>query len=90
MDLLDFEAKDLYFQQEDSQEVQDLIKSASELYASGEAELPLLQAYLKVIIMIKHKSDPFLAQASAMLVILFVMYVLGGDSGNPDHLIAAR
>lgn len=47
MDLLDFEAKDLYFQQEDSQEVQDLIKFASELYASGEAELPLLKAYLR-------------------------------------------
>lgn len=47
MDLLDFEAKDLYFQQEDSQEVQDLIKFASELYAQGEAELPLLKAYLR-------------------------------------------
>lgn len=47
MDLLDFEAKDLYFQQEDSQEVQDLIKFASELYAKGEAELPLLKAYLR-------------------------------------------
>jgi hypothetical protein len=43
-----------------------------------------------VIAMLKHKSDPFLAQASAMLVILFVMYALGGDSGNLDHLIAAR
>ncbi|MDD2740086.1 MAG: hypothetical protein PHR94_14255 [Methylomonas lenta] len=40
--------------------------------------------------MIKHKSDPFLTQASVLLVILFVMYILGGDSGNLDHLIAAR
>lgn len=47
MDLLDFEAKDLYFEREDSQEVQDLIKFASEGYASGEAELPLLKAYLR-------------------------------------------
>ena len=47
MDLLDFEAKDLYFQKEDSQEVQALIKYASELYGSGEAELPLLKAYLR-------------------------------------------
>jgi tetratricopeptide (TPR) repeat protein len=47
MDLLDFEAKDLYFEKEDSQEVQNLIKFASERYASGEAELPLLQAYLQ-------------------------------------------
>jgi hypothetical protein len=47
MDLLDFEAKDLYFERADPQEVQDLIKFASERYASGEAELPLLQAYLR-------------------------------------------
>ncbi|MEQ1530210.1 MAG: hypothetical protein ABL925_12920 [Methylococcales bacterium] len=47
MDLLDFEAKDLYFEKEDDQDVQDLIKFASELYGSGEAELPLLKAYLR-------------------------------------------
>ena len=47
MDLLDFEAKDLYFEWEDPQEVQELIKFASERYASGEAELPLLKAYLR-------------------------------------------
>ena len=47
MDLLEFEAKDLYFQQEDAPEVQALIKYAADLYSSGEAELPLLQAYLR-------------------------------------------
>ncbi|MGZ4958684.1 MAG: hypothetical protein ACXV7J_05485 [Methylomonas sp.] len=47
MDLLDFDAQDLYFQQEDSQEVQDLIQQAAALYGSGEAELPLLKAYLR-------------------------------------------
>ncbi|MCK9609449.1 MAG: hypothetical protein M0R33_23725 [Methylomonas sp.] len=47
MDLLEFEAEDLYFQQEDSEEVQALIKYASELYSSGEAELPLLKAFLR-------------------------------------------
>jgi tetratricopeptide (TPR) repeat protein len=47
IDLLEFEAKDLYFQQEDSPEVQQLIEFASDLYASGEAELPLLKAYLR-------------------------------------------
>jgi tetratricopeptide (TPR) repeat protein len=47
MDLLEFEAGDLYFEQPDSLEVQDLIRAASELYGSGEAELPLLQAYLR-------------------------------------------
>lgn len=47
MDLLEFEAQDLYFQKQDSREVEDLIKFAAELYTSGEAELPLLQAYLR-------------------------------------------
>ena len=47
MDLLQFEPGDLYFEAEDSEEVQRLIRSASELYGSGAAELPLLQAYLR-------------------------------------------
>lgn len=47
MDLLEFDAQDLYYEKEDSQEVQDLIKYAAELYGSGEAELPLLKAYLR-------------------------------------------
>jgi len=46
MDLLEFDAQDLYYEKEDSQEVRDLIKYAAELYGSGEAELPLLKAYL--------------------------------------------
>ncbi len=37
----------------------------------------------------KQDSDPFLAQASLMLVILLVMYALGSEPGNLDHLIAA-
>ncbi|MGY6277865.1 hypothetical protein [Methylomonas sp. MgM2] len=47
MDLLEFEAKDLYFETDDSEEVQQLIQFASERYESGEAELPLLRAYLR-------------------------------------------
>lgn len=47
MDLLQFEAQDLYFEREDRDDVQTLIKSASEGYAGGDAELPLLQAYLR-------------------------------------------
>ncbi len=47
MDLLDFEANELYFQHEDPQEVQQLIRQAGEAYAGGDAELPLLQAYLR-------------------------------------------
>jgi tetratricopeptide (TPR) repeat protein len=44
MDLLDFEAKDLYFDRPDAPEVERLIKKAAEDYSS-EAELPLLRAY---------------------------------------------
>ncbi|MGZ8195599.1 MAG: hypothetical protein ACXWTH_08235 [Methylosarcina sp.] len=47
MDLLQFEAQDLYFQQEDSPEVQELIRFASKRYGSRDAELALLKAYLR-------------------------------------------
>jgi len=45
MDLLDFEAQGLYFEQPDVAGVEALIATASENYASGNAELSLLQAY---------------------------------------------
>lgn len=47
MDLLDFEAKDLYFEEEDSPEVEALIQQAGNNYSDGSAELPLLQAFLR-------------------------------------------
>lgn len=47
MDLLDFEAQGLYFEETDVAGVQELLALASENYASGKAELPLLQAYFK-------------------------------------------
>lgn len=47
MDLLDFDTNELYFQQEDSLEVQQLIKKAGGAYESGDAELPLLQAFVR-------------------------------------------
>ncbi len=47
MDLLDFEAQGLYFEEADAEGVKELIADASEKYAGGEAELPLLQAYFK-------------------------------------------
>jgi len=40
--------------------------------------------------MIKQNSDSFLAQTSVMLLILLVMYVINGDVGSIDHLLAAR
>lgn len=45
MDLLDFEAQGLYFENQDAPEVENMIATAAENYASGEAELPLLRAY---------------------------------------------
>jgi len=45
MDLLDFEAQGLYFEQADLAGVKELIATAAENYASGDAELSLLKAY---------------------------------------------
>ncbi|NOT10278.1 MAG: hypothetical protein HOP23_00325 [Methylococcaceae bacterium] len=45
MDLLDFEAHGLYFEETDVAGVKEMIASAAEHYATGEAELPLLKAY---------------------------------------------
>ena len=45
MDLLDFEAQGLYFEEPDVAGVNELIATAAANYATGEAELPLLKAY---------------------------------------------
>ncbi|MDO9048072.1 MAG: hypothetical protein Q7U66_10080 [Methylobacter sp.] len=45
MDLLDFEAQGLYFEQPDVAGVKEMIATAAENYANGDAELPLLKAY---------------------------------------------
>ncbi|MEI6067718.1 MAG: hypothetical protein WCP96_10280 [Methylococcaceae bacterium] len=45
MDLLDFEAQGLYFDEPDTEGVKEMIATAAENYATGEAELPLLKAY---------------------------------------------
>jgi tetratricopeptide (TPR) repeat protein len=45
MDLLDFEAQGLYFEEPDVSGIADLIATAAENYAAGTAELPLLKAY---------------------------------------------
>lgn len=47
MDLLDFDAYELYYEQEDTPEVEQLIQQAGGDYEHGAAELPLLQAYLR-------------------------------------------
>lgn len=45
MDLLDFEAEGLYFEQTDVAGVKELIAQAAEDYSNGNAEFPLLRAY---------------------------------------------
>jgi tetratricopeptide (TPR) repeat protein len=45
MDLLDFEAEGLYFEQADVAGVKELLAEAADNYSSGEAEFPLLRAY---------------------------------------------
>jgi tetratricopeptide (TPR) repeat protein len=45
MDLLDFEAEGLYFEQADVAGVKELIAEAADNYSSGDAEFPLLRAY---------------------------------------------
>ena len=47
MDLLDFEAQGLYFDEPDVAGVKELIAEASAQYGGGKAELPLLKAYFK-------------------------------------------
>lgn len=45
MDLLDFEAQGLYFEQPEAPAVTQLIAAAAENYGNGDAELSLLKAY---------------------------------------------
>lgn len=45
MDLLDFEANGLYFEQADVAGVKELLAQAAENYSDGEADFPLLRAY---------------------------------------------
>jgi hypothetical protein len=43
---------------------------------------------LQVIAMMKkQESDPFLAQTAVMLVVLLVVYALGEQPANLDHLM---
>jgi tetratricopeptide (TPR) repeat protein len=45
MDLLDFDVKELYFDEPTDNEVYNLIYQAAQLYSEGLAEAPLAQAY---------------------------------------------
>jgi len=82
MDLLDFEAQGLYFEQPDVAGVKELIATAAENYAGGDAELFLLQAYflapesLNVLVALnrfyyyQHRLEEALAATSKALVVI--------------------
>ena len=82
MDLLDFEAQGLYFDEPEVIGVKELIAAAAENYATGSAELPLLRAYflapesLNVLVALnrfyyyQHRlEDALLATSKALAVI---------------------
>ena len=82
MDLLDFEAQGLYFEEEDVAGVKELIATAADNYANGDAELPLLKAYflapesLNVLVALnrfyyyQHRLEDALAATCKALVVI--------------------
>jgi tetratricopeptide (TPR) repeat protein len=90
MDLLQFDARDLYFETEDSEDVQNLIRSASEMYGSGSAELPLLQAYLRapeslnVLVALNRFYYYQHRLAEALLIAEKALALIRRDVGFPD------
>lgn len=82
MDLLDFEAQGLYFEEPEVAGVADLIAIAAENYGNGTAELPLLKAYflapqsLNVLVALnrfyyyQHRLEEALAATSKALAII--------------------
>jgi len=82
MDLLDFEAQGLYFEEPDVAGVKELIATAAENYADGDAEQPLLKAYalapesLNVLVALnrfyyyQHRLDDALAITTKALAVI--------------------
>jgi tetratricopeptide (TPR) repeat protein len=91
MDLLDFEAQGLYFEQPDVVGVKELIATAAENYASGDAELSLLQAYflapesLNVLVALnrfyyyQHRLEEALAATTKALAVIRLMIAFPED-----------
>ena len=103
MDLLDFEAQGLYFEQEDIAGIKELIHAAADNYAHGDAELPLLKAYflapdsLNVLVALnrfyyyQHRLEEALAATCKALVIIRSTISFPGDwrELEPSHIIDA-
>lgn len=91
MDLLDFEAQGLYFEEADVAGVKELIATAAENYANGEAELSLLKAYfiapesLNVLVALnrfyyyQHRLEEALSATSKALVVIRPMIAFPED-----------
>lgn len=103
MDLLQFDAKDLYFEKEDIPAVQDLIRTAAQMYGCGEAERPLLEAYalapesLNVLVALnrfyyyQHRLPEALAIAEQALSLIRrgIAFPEDWSQLEPYHLLAA-
>ncbi len=102
MDLLDFQAQDLYFEQQESAAVSALLQQASLSYAQGEAEMPLLKAYflaphsLNVLVALnrfyyhQHRLDDALQATDKALSIVATQlnFPLQWQDLTPQHLTA--
>ena len=102
MDLLDFEAQGLYFEEADVVGVKELIEQAARNYETGAAELPLLQAYFKapeslnVLVALnrfyyyQHRLDDALNATRRALAVIRVLVSFPEDWRDlqPEHLVA--
>ena len=102
MDLLDFEAQGLYFEEPEVEGVKQLITKAAECYGTGNAELPLLQAYFKapeslnVLVALnrfyyyQHRLDDALAVTMKALAVIRLLITFPEDWRDlqPYHLQA--
>ncbi len=100
MDLLDFEAQGLYFEQADVAGVKELIATAAENYAGGDAELSLLKAYflapesLNVLVALnrfyyyQHRLEEALTATTKALVVIKSMVGFPEDWREllPNHI----
>lgn len=103
VDLLDFEAQGLYFEEPEVAGVAELIAEASAGYAQGDAELPLLKAYFKapeslnVLVALnryyyyQHRLEDALAATLKALAVIRAQIDFPGDwrELQPAHLTAA-
>ena len=102
MDLLDFDAQGLYFEEPEVEGVKQLIAEAAEYYGTGKAELPLLQAYFKapeslnVLVALnrfyyyQHRLDDALAVTTKALAVIRLLIAFPEDWRDlqPHHLQA--